>query len=216
MLLCGSYQPEAQARDRPKASLALRVGDTGKVRWRTPLPFTPTWASRWGGVIVTAGDGGATGLRAGDGRVAWEYATPSGGADVSDAVGHFGPGVRPSGHDPFGYFHLVGGRLLFVQGGRRLFAVDVENGRVLWTRWAPGARLRQPAPDGRFFHVRPLNADVDRWYKPPAAVAGCSTPPQETSSTTIRPPANRGRARPRPAARRRRLRHAGRRNRRSP
>ncbi len=41
-----------------------------------------------------------------------------------------------------------------------MFALDAESGRVLWTRWAPGARLRQPAPDGRFFHVFPVSADV--------------------------------------------------------
>ena len=55
LLLCGLYQPEAQARN----------ADTGKIRWRTPLSFHPTWADRSGGVIVTAGDGGAAGVCAG-------------------------------------------------------------------------------------------------------------------------------------------------------
>ena len=47
-----------------------------------------------------------------------------------------------------------------MQGGRRLFALNTEDGDVLWARWAPGARLRQPYPYGRFFHVFPVNAEV--------------------------------------------------------
>jgi outer membrane protein assembly factor BamB len=47
-----------------------------------------------------------------------------------------------------------------VQGDRRIYALDAEKGRVLWTRWAPGARLRQPYPYGRFFHVFPVNAEM--------------------------------------------------------
>ena len=158
VLSCGSYQPEAQARDSVQTSLALRVSDTGKVRWRTPLPFAPAWADRTGGVIVTAGAGGAAGLRADDGRVAWEYAAPPASPTFPTPAGTvLAPTGRP---DPFGNFHLLGGRLLFAQGQRRLFALDVESGRVLWTRWAPGARLRQPPPDGRFFHVCPVSADL--------------------------------------------------------
>ena len=77
VLLCGSYQP----------SLTLRVNDTGKVRWRTQLPFMPTWAGRWGGVIVTAGAGGAAGLR-GRRSVRLGVRGASGVADVSHAGGH--------------------------------------------------------------------------------------------------------------------------------
>ena len=109
-------------------------------------------------MIVTAGDGGAAGVCAEDGRVAWEYAAPPASPTFPDAAGTvLAPAGRP---DPFGDFHLLGGRLLFAQGERRLFALDADSGRVLWTRWAPGARLRQPPPDGRFFHVFPVNADV--------------------------------------------------------
>ena len=161
VLSCVLHQPEAQARDEveePSPSLALWVGDTGKLRWRTPLSFSPTWADRYGGLIVTAGDGGAAGLSADDGRVSWVYTAPPASPTYPTPAGTvLAPAGRP---DPFGDFHLLGGRLVFAQGERRLFALDAENGRVLWTRWAPGARLRQPPPDGRFFHVFPVNADV--------------------------------------------------------
>ena len=147
-LLCSLY----------KRLLVLRAADTGKVRWRALLSFTPIWADRRGNVIVTAGDGGAAGLGLEDGQVVWEYAAPPASPTFPTEAGTVLP---PGGHaDPLGYFHLIGGRLYFVQGERRLFALDVESGRVLWTRWAPGARLRQPAPDGRFFHLVPVSADM--------------------------------------------------------
>jgi outer membrane protein assembly factor BamB len=133
LLICGRYQPEAQARDVI----------SGKIRWRTPLSFQPTWAGRSGGTIIAAGDGGAAGLRPADGQIIWRY-------DAPDAL-HA---------DPHGNFHLLGGRLYFIQGQRRIYALNTEDGRVLWTRWAPGARLYQPYPYGRFFHVFPVNAEV--------------------------------------------------------
>ena len=159
MLLCGLYQPDAPARGWAKPSLARRAGNTGKVRWRTPLSFTPTWTDRYSGVIVTAGDGGAAGLRVDDGQIVWEYAAPPASPTFSTDAGTV---LTMDGRraDPFGNFHLLGGRLCFVQGERRLFALDAESGHVLWARWAPGARLRQPAPDGRFFHIVPGNADI--------------------------------------------------------
>jgi outer membrane protein assembly factor BamB len=171
MLLCGLYQPEAQARDRVKTSLALRVsdsyqpeaqardGDSGKIRWRTPLSFRPAWADRNGGVIVAGGDGGAAGLRPADGQIVWQYdAPPPSPTFPSDAGTVLAPDALHA--DRLGNFHLLGGRLYCVQGSRRLFALNAENGRVLWARWVPGARLRQPYPCGRFFHVFPVNAEV--------------------------------------------------------
>ena len=113
----------------------------GKIRWRTPLSFHPTWADKYGGVIVSAGGGGAAGLRPADGRIIWQY-------------------ENAPRADTFSNFHLIGGRLCIVQGERRIVMLDAENGRVLWARWAPGARLRQPYPYGRFFHVFPVNADM--------------------------------------------------------
>jgi hypothetical protein len=62
--------------------------------------------------------------------------------------------------DPLTDFHLVGGRLFLVQGERRLFALDAAAGDVLWARRAPGSGLRQPYPDGRFWHVSPASDDV--------------------------------------------------------
>jgi outer membrane protein assembly factor BamB len=130
LLLCGLYQHEAQAREAA----------SGKIRWRTPLSFHPTWADRSGGVVLAAGDGGAAGLRPEDGKIIWRY-------DALQA-------------DPLGDFHLMGSRLYCIQGERRLFALNADNGSVLWARWAPGARLCQPYPYGRFFHVFPVNTGV--------------------------------------------------------
>ncbi len=137
ILLCGLYQPEAQARD------VL----TGKIRWRTPLSFRPNWAGQSGEIIVAAGNGGAAGLRVEDGGIVWQHDAPQLATDALHA-------------DSLGNFHLIGGRLYCVQGERRIYALDAESGRVLWTRWAPSARLRQPYPYGRFFHVFPVNSEV--------------------------------------------------------
>jgi outer membrane protein assembly factor BamB len=46
---------------------------------------------------------------------------------------------------------LQTGRLFFFQGRRRLFALDVETGRVLWACWAPDGTLNLLPPRGRFF-----------------------------------------------------------------
>jgi hypothetical protein len=56
----------------------------------------------------------------------------------------------PQAPEPLTAFRLVSGRLFFLQGQRRLFAVNAETGAVLWDRWAPDAGLRLPFPQGRF------------------------------------------------------------------
>jgi outer membrane protein assembly factor BamB len=45
---------------------------------------------------------------------------------------------------------VQGERLFCLEAERRLFALDVETGHVLWGRWAPSGSLDLPAPSGRF------------------------------------------------------------------
>ncbi len=144
---------------RPSGRLSARSADDGKPRWQTALAFAPTWAGRSGDVIVTAGDGGAAGLSAENGRVMWEFDAPPPSRTLPDEAGTVltADAGRP---EPLEDFHLIGGRVCFGQGGRRLFAVDAESGRVLWARRARGAGLRQPYPDGRFLHVTPAGGDL--------------------------------------------------------
>ena len=59
--------------------------------------------------------------------------------------------LHPSLRDPLTGYHLAGSRLFFFQGERRLVALDTDSGRVLWSRWAPGAEVEPLDPGGRFW-----------------------------------------------------------------
>jgi outer membrane protein assembly factor BamB len=109
--------------------LTCRAAATGKDRWACPLSFAPTWIGCHADTVIAGGEGGICCMRLADGQTNWDFP-----ATV-----------------PVSAFRLASGRLFFMEGGRRLFAVDVETGRVLWNRWAPAARLGLPPPSGRFF-----------------------------------------------------------------
>jgi outer membrane protein assembly factor BamB len=100
----------------------------GKERWRAALPFAPTWARRCGDVVLVGGPGGVGAVRCDGGAVAWAFTAP----------------FDPHDGDLLSGFRLAGGRLFFLSGGRRLFALAPPDGRVLWDRWAPGGELGLP------------------------------------------------------------------------
>jgi outer membrane protein assembly factor BamB len=130
--------------------LISRDGETGKVRWKSVLPFVPEWAGSHADLVVTAGAGGVACLRHEDGMVRWVFATPAYDRYPTDAV----PTLRPLPDRPaeqLAAFRLEADRIFFLQGQRRLFALDVESGRVLWAQWAPAAVLHLPRPLGCFF-----------------------------------------------------------------
>lgn len=62
--------------------------------------------------------------------------------------------------ESFGPFQVQGGRLFFFEGRRRLLALDVVSGRLLWSQSAPGAALGLAAPAGRF---QPFFQANDAW-----------------------------------------------------
>jgi outer membrane protein assembly factor BamB len=114
--------------------LCCRDAASGKASWVHSLPFTPSWLACHADSAVAAGADGVCSLRLADGRLLWQYAAP--------AVGERRP--------PFSEFELAGLHLICLQDDRRLLALDLDTGKVLWSRWAPGARLGQPYPHGRF------------------------------------------------------------------
>jgi len=115
--------------------LGCRDAATGKVVWERAVTVGVSWTGTHADMVVAAGRDGIVCLGITDGRPLWEYPAPP----------------WWSGHaPPFSAFRLVGGRLFFLQGERRLFCLDTETGHVLWTRWAPGAVLRAPDVAGRF------------------------------------------------------------------
>jgi outer membrane protein assembly factor BamB len=110
--------------------LTCRAADTGRPRWERALPFVPVWVGGYTDRVVACGAGGVACLRLEDGADVWVFRVPE---------------------EPLAAFQVAGGRLFFLKGGRRLFAVDVETGSALWSRQAPGAGFDLPYPEGRFF-----------------------------------------------------------------
>lgn len=122
---------------RPGEIVAGGAGDES-CRWRGAVPFAPGWASGFGTLLLLGGGEGLVALDGTSGSRLWGMSAGLG----SDAA--------------FTAFHLHNGRIIVVQGERRLLCLDALTGRVLWQRPAPGAALAMPAPRGRFQHVVPL------------------------------------------------------------
>jgi outer membrane protein assembly factor BamB len=118
-------------------SLVCRAADSGDARWRAALSWSPSWVGRHEDQVLSAGAAGIVALTVADGAPLWAYPAPH----------------AAEGEGELGAFHLSDGRLFFIQGGNRLFALDAQAGLVLWNRWAPDARLGLPEPAGRFFPI---------------------------------------------------------------
>jgi outer membrane protein assembly factor BamB len=90
--------------------------------------------------VIVAGPMGLTRLRRSDGLALWEVLSP----DPRPMPGKtpqpiFRTLAEPALPRPFSAFRLAGTRLFMIHGGQNLLALDVEAGRFLWQRWAPGA-----------------------------------------------------------------------------
>jgi outer membrane protein assembly factor BamB len=119
--------------------------------WKRPLAGFPCWVSSHADMIVVGGRQSIHCFRFSDGRELWKFADPN-----LPAAARLGAGGEADYYS-FSQFHLSGGLLFFLQGNRRLLAIDVDSGRVLWTRSAPSALIRPAPPSGEF--VRHFYAD---------------------------------------------------------
>jgi outer membrane protein assembly factor BamB len=108
-------------------------GRTGKPCWSRALPQQPRWIGSCADIVLVAAEQSINGLSRSDGERLWSLSL------VTD-------GRIPK----LSAFQLAGSRLFFLQDERRLFALDVFTGRVLWTSWAPAGRFQLPSPSGRF------------------------------------------------------------------
>jgi cellulose synthase operon protein C len=133
------------------AELVCRSASAGSERWACPLPFVPTWLAAHADVVVAAGAGGAAGIGLEAGRLLWHFPAPAHNRHPTATGDRLRVALDPQPPDPLTEFRLAGGRLLLLQGGRRLFALGADSGQVLWYRIAPGAAFALPSPRGQFF-----------------------------------------------------------------
>lgn len=150
--------------------ISYRQSTTGAIRWTRRLSFAPRWAAIAGDVFVVGGDQGVAGLRQDDGKVVWHFPAPESGHYPRAPLDSVRVVLDPRPLESLTAFRLKGGRVFFLQGRRRLFALNAESGAVLWDRWAPDAALSLPYPRGCFsshYHAGPKTVLVQssrrRW-----------------------------------------------------
>jgi outer membrane protein assembly factor BamB/tetratricopeptide (TPR) repeat protein len=129
-------------------SLVCCDSQTGRPPWDRGLTDTPYWVGRHADLVIVAAGDTIQGLRLADGAIVWQLQVP--GPDYLMRISGL-PEAEDGGPDRLDAFRLSASRLFFLQGRRRLFALDADSGRVLWIQWAPGGPVRPLAPAGRFY-----------------------------------------------------------------
>jgi outer membrane protein assembly factor BamB len=127
-----------------------RLTSTGDIRWQHRLPFAPCWAGCRANTILAAGAAGVACLRRDNGELVWHFPAPLAGRYPRSSDVDFRVILDPQLPETLTDFQLVAGHLFFLQGQRRLFALNAETGSVLWDRWAPDGALRLPPPRSCF------------------------------------------------------------------
>ncbi len=146
LLLSGGPAPEAVS-SRP-GIVFCRNTLSGETHWRHLLPFVPRWAGCHADTILAGGERGIACLRRDDGELLWHFPAPASGRYPIAPLEGVRVVVHPRTPEPLTDFQAVSGRLFFLQGQRRLFALDADTGRVLWDRWAPDGGFHLPYPQG--------------------------------------------------------------------
>jgi outer membrane protein assembly factor BamB len=133
----------------PAFVLECRDAATGKRCWQIPIRDAPDWTAQLGGVAILAASRGilCVGLR--EGTRLWELRSPP-----LPLVGYF-----PSGSTRFSAFQITTSHLYCLEDERRLLAIDVDTGEVVWSQRTPGAAIRPLYPAGRF--MAPFHADEE-------------------------------------------------------
>jgi outer membrane protein assembly factor BamB/tetratricopeptide (TPR) repeat protein len=134
----------------PDLALDCRSLASGTRRWQVQLRDRAEWAGLQGHAVLVAGAGGVLCLSLADGQPLWEFTPPD-----SPLIT-----VPLLSDNRLSAFRLTSTCLYFLQGQRRLFALDANSGRLLWSLWAPAAQVRPVYPGGRF---NPLYHAGDDW-----------------------------------------------------
>jgi outer membrane protein assembly factor BamB len=146
LLLIGTTRGRLDARDPAN----------GTLRWSKQLPFAPRWATKNHSALVIAGAKGIASLRRENGKSIWHFPAPETSLYPRAAVDEWHVVLDSRRVEPLSSFQLKAGRLFFLQGQRRLFAINADSGSVMWDCYAPDALLGLPPPYGLFspyYHV---------------------------------------------------------------
>src|SRR5262249_52042181 len=108
--------PELLLTGSPQRQLACRITSTGEVYWRRTLPFAPRWAGLHADTILAAGDDGIACLRRDNGKLLWHFPAPVSSRYPTSALDDVRIVRDPQEPEPLTAFHLVSGRLFFLQG----------------------------------------------------------------------------------------------------
>ncbi|MHB1426930.1 MAG: outer membrane protein assembly factor BamB family protein, partial [Gemmataceae bacterium] len=130
--------------------LRCRLTSTGEMHWTQRLPFAPRWSGWHANKILAGGAEGVVCLRRDNGELLWRFSAPESGHYPHASRHRVRVILDPQPPEPLTAFQLVAGRLFFLQGQRRLFALNAETGAVLWDCWAPDGQLHLPFPHGYF------------------------------------------------------------------
>ncbi|HEV3204871.1 MAG TPA: PQQ-binding-like beta-propeller repeat protein, partial [Gemmataceae bacterium] len=114
---------------------------TRTTRWQQLLPGSAQWIGRHADCVLAAGFWGMQCLTLAEGKIHWQFVVPGEKGDFFFAE----PRERR-----FASPRLAGWRIFFLSQEKRLFALDLETGRCLWTISAPAADMHLPHPAGRF------------------------------------------------------------------
>jgi outer membrane protein assembly factor BamB len=132
------------------AEIVAMAVASGHIVWHSAVAFTPTWAAFYENLVIAAGAEGIMCCRCEDGVQVWDFPVPRAESLPFSPARTLHPILDPRPAEALHGFQLCGGRLFFFQGLRRLFALEVNTGRLLWARYALGAQLQLPPPRGLF------------------------------------------------------------------
>ncbi len=142
--------PELLLTGTADGRLNCRLTSTGELHWTQRLPFAACWAGCYADTILAAGAEGVICLQREKGQVLWHFSAPVTGRYPRAPCDEVRVVLDPQPPESLTDFRLSAGRLFFLQGQRRLIALNAETGAVLWDRWAPDGPLRLPFPHGYF------------------------------------------------------------------
>jgi outer membrane protein assembly factor BamB len=114
-------------------TIICRGGLSGKVCWESTLPQKPRWIGSSADVVVAAGVDSLFGLSRADGYRIWS---------LSLATDSSSPHLEA--------FQIAGDRCFLLLEERRMVALDIFSGSLLWTSWAPAGRFQLSSTGGRF------------------------------------------------------------------